>query len=165
MVRGPHDSADFTTCTEQVRSLAFQHVEVLLFSDFCFSEKGQLKQLTFSHLPSHSCQDVENGQRSFRQTRFKCRHVKPIAHEHGRFITVERIYGGSTSTGFRMVDDIVVYKSGCVKKLHYRSHSYRLIPRALAADGVVRKNRQRRSNAFAAGRTQVFTKVIDHLDI
>src|SRR6185369_8189157 len=98
LIRTAEDSADLTTRAEEICGLAFEHVEILSFSNIRITKQGQLQELTLGHLSCDSCENVEYRQRSFSKTGFECRHVQPVAHQYRRLIAIERIHSGTLTT-------------------------------------------------------------------
>ncbi len=52
-----------------------------------------------------------------------------------------------------------------MQKLHHRRHADRVVTRTIAADCIVRKNRERRPHTFPARRAQVLAEIVDHLHV
>src|SRR5688500_19475404 len=100
------DRTNFTTRAEEIRRLALEDVEILPFRNVRMAQQRQLQQLTLGHLARDAGENIENRQRSFSQTRFECRHVTPVAHQHRRLVAVKRIDCRTISTRISFVDDV-----------------------------------------------------------
>ena len=113
-------AADLGAAAEQIRRLAPDDVEVLVFGDVRVAVLGQLEQLAFDHPQRDVAQEAHDVERVVRQRQRHRLDVQVVAEQHRDVVAPARMHGEAPAAQIRVVDDVVVDERRGVDELDDR---------------------------------------------
>ena len=156
-------AADLRAAAEQIRRLAPDDVEVLVFGDVGVAVLGQLIQLAFDHPQRDVAQQPHDVERVVRQRQRHRLDVEIVAEQHGDVVAPPRVHGQAAAPQLGVVDDVVVDERGGVDELDDRRVEHGAV--ALVAAQPRRHQQHGRTDALAAARLDVLADFRDQLDL
>ena len=140
--------ADLGAAGKEIRRLAPDDVEVLVFGDVDVAVLRQLIQLAFDHPQRDVAEQPDDLQRVLRQRQRHRLDVEEVAEEHGDVVAPLRVDGQAATTVLGVVDDVVVDQRRGVDELDDGGVRHRAL--ALVAAQPRRHQQHRRPHALAA---------------
>ena len=137
-------AADLRAPAEQIRRLAADDVEMLVFGDVGVAVLRELIQLAFDHPQRHVAQQPDDLERVVRERQRHRLDVQVVAEEHRDVVAPPRVHGQPAAPQIGVVDDVVVDERRGVDELDDR----RVQDRAIA---LVARTAARPSAARPAG--------------
>ena len=155
-------AADLRAAAEQVRGLAPDDLEVLVFGDVDDAVLGELIELAFDHPQRDVAQQADDVERVLRQRHRHRLDVEEVAEQHRDVVAPPRVHGHAAAAHVGVVDDVVVHERRGVDELDHRGVEHG----AIAAVAAQPRGHQqhRRTHALAAALLEVVADFGDEVD-
>ena len=146
-------AANLGAAAEQIRRLAADDVEVLLFGDVGVAVLGQLIELALDHPQRDVAEHAHQIERVVRQRHRHRLDVEVVAEQDRDVVAPARVHGQAAAAQLGVVDDVVVDERGGVDELDHRRVEHGAI--ALVAAETRGHQQHGGPNALAAARLDV----------
>ena len=157
----PQLGADLCAAAEEIRGLAPDDLEVLVFGDVDVASLGKLVQLALNHPERDVAQQSYDVERILGERHRHRLDIEVVAEQDRDVVAPAGVHREPPAPQLRVVDDVVVHERSCVNELDDRRVENGAIARVA---GQPRRHQQHGgAHALAAARLDVLADLWDQL--